>query len=270
MSVKDSMFFDTDMFIHKLSIDPSLRNSCELEFINNKPTSMSEFSLVEFKGNYISSLILLRKKIHSSSSFAIAYSRIVNSGGRKSILMLGQLMYYIDSNSFPVKPWDKAQNLLLTHLDAQIEIVWESLLRSVDYINRSFNCTRAKEDPQDNNGNWSSTISKCRSTNTNCEINSFILTFIEEIKKLFSDISKIPLESRTSELQKIYNISEKIIINNKFPFEGSTCRKVGDLLIALESSFGKGLISSNYKEHSILSKSLNYNFINYDVVSNRS
>ena len=40
--------FDTDMHIHRLSIDQPVRKSAEKQFLDNRPSAMSEFSIVEF------------------------------------------------------------------------------------------------------------------------------------------------------------------------------------------------------------------------------
>ena len=178
---------------------------------------------------------------------------------------------WIDEINFlPVKQWNKAQNILLTYLDAQIEIVWKNFLNSVDKIERQFNCTRAKEEPQDNNGNWSATIPKCRNNNTTCKINKFIIHFLKEIENLNTNLNDLPLEQKTKELEKIHKISQQVVETQKFQWQGTTCRQIGDLLIGLESKFGIGLISSNYKEHSILSNSLGYNFKHFEVSKIRS
>ena len=139
MSIINATFFDTDMHIHKLSSDLPVRERAEKEFLDNKPSAMSEFSIVEFKGNYIACLILLRRKVNNSDSFESACSRIQNSGGRKAVLMLAQLVKWVGGINFPVKQWNKAQNILLTYLDSQIEIVWEIFLNSVDNIEIQFN-----------------------------------------------------------------------------------------------------------------------------------
>lgn len=268
--IRGATFFDTDMHIHKLSLDLPVNKFAKKEFSDNKPSAMSEFVLVEFKGNYIACLILLRRKIKTSDSFESACSRIQNSGKRKATLMLAQLVKFVGGIDFPVKQWNKAQNILLTYLDSQIEIVWEQFLRSVDKIERQFNCTRASEVPQDNEGNWSAPIPKCRNDNTNCRIQKFIDSHIKEIEKLNSDLNNLPPGKKTKELEKIHKISKQIIDKKKYLWQGTTCRQNGDLLIGLASKLGVGLISSNYKEHSILSKSLGYNFKHFDVVKIRS
>jgi len=266
----NTTFFDTDMYIHKLSPDLPVKEYVEKEYLNNKPSAMSEFSLVEFKGNYIACLILLRREINSSDSIESAYSRIQNSGGRKASLMLAQLIKWIGTSNLPVKQWEKTQNMLLTYLDSQIAITWEMFLNSVDKIERQFDCTRAKEEPQDNNGNWSATIPKCRDNNTNCKITEFINSYFKEIEKLYTDLNNLPLERKTKELEKIHKISQQIIKKQKFPWQGTTCRQHGDLLIGLESKMGICLISSNYKEHSVLSESLGYSFKHFEISKIRS
>ena len=215
-------------------------------------------------------MILLRRKISDSDSLEAAYSRIQNSGGRKAALMLAQLFKWLGGINFPVKPWKKAQNILITYLDSQLEIVWELLLNSVDKIEKQFDCSRAKEEPQDNNGKWTATIPKCRNNNTNCKINKFIIGYLDEIVTLNKVLNDLPAEKKTQELQKIHKISRQVIDNRKFKWQGTTCRQIGDLLIGLESKFNTALISSNYREHSILSKSLGYNFKHFEIAKIRS
>ena len=122
----NKIFFDTDMHIHKLSTDENVRQEAANLFNVKRPSVMSEFSLVELKGNYIASLILLRRKINDSESFEMAYHKISNSGGRRANLMLGQLVKWLGGITFPINPWSDAKNTLITYLDAQIESIWES------------------------------------------------------------------------------------------------------------------------------------------------
>jgi len=265
----DAIFFDTDMYIHRLSPDKPVRESAEKAFHKNKPSAMSEFSIVEFKGNYIACLVLLRRKISDSDSLQSAYSRIQNSGGRKATLMLAQLFRWLGGIDFPVNPWPKAKNILLTYLDSQIEIVWQSFINSVDKIERQFECNRAREEPQDNNGKWSARIPRCKADNTKCTIGAFLLKFFYELGNLISGLDALPPEKKTTELEMVDKVAKEIIQRNRFRWQNSNCRKIGDLLIGLESKSGKALISSNYKEHSILSQYLGYTFNHFDVTAIR-
>lgn len=65
-------------------------------------------------------------------------------------------------------------------------------------------------------------------------------------------------------------ISEQTIKNNKFPWESGACRKVGDLLIGLQSLEGRELLSSNYKEHSPLSQIIGYKYREFPIAAIRS
>lgn len=142
-SLSKEIFFDTDMYIHSIGVDPVIRSEAKNEFIFNRPSAMSEFSLVEFKGNYIACLILLRRKICDSDTFENAAARIINAGGRKSKLMLGQLLKWLGGVDFSIKPWENAKNVLITFIDSQIELSWESLKRCVDEIHNDIGCDRA-------------------------------------------------------------------------------------------------------------------------------
>lgn len=263
-------FFDTDLQIHRLSPDPALRKAAQTEFKSSRPSAMSAFSLVELKGNYIQCLILLRRKVATSNSFEEAYARINNSGGRRSNLMFAQLIRWLGGVEFPIKPWEQARRVLLTHLDAQIEAVWERFQRSVDLVVDDFSCSRASEAPQDEGGKWTATIPKCRQDNTNCRIANFIRQYNKQLKQLLLALDNLDPKLKTNELFKIKSVAKRTIDNNKFPWEGITCRQVGDLLIGLQSKLGRELLSSNYKEHSQMHKPLGYVFREFPLAKIRS
>jgi hypothetical protein len=255
--LKGFTFFDTDMHLHKISTDYYVKNKAKELFNDNIPTASSEFSLVELKGNYIGCLILLRRKINDSESLSMAFTRVDNTGGRRAKMMLTHLIRWIDE-IWSLKSWDEAKRLLITYLDSQIAASWEMFKNQVDFISDDLNCTRAKEEPEDNNGNWSATIHRCKKGNTNCNIDKFFQKHKTELVNLNEEFKLLDVSNRTPEIYKIQNIAENILKKGHFNWEGSSCRKIGDLIIALNSKSGKKLITSNYKEHSFLSKALNY------------
>jgi len=143
-------------------------------------------------------------------------------------------------------------------------------LKSVDKIEKQINCTRAKEEPEDNNGKWSATIPRCRNSNAKCNIHKFFMNYLPEIEQLNETLTKTFAKDKTKELEKIHEISKQFLKKQKFEKGKISCRQIGDLLIGLESKVGECLISSNKKEHSILSNALGYNFKYFDFVQIRS
>jgi len=78
-------------------------------------------------------------------------------------------------------------------------------------------------------------------------------------------------EELTTELSKIRDILEETISDDgRFPWIGYNCRRVGDLLIGLQSKSGRELLSSNYKEHGVLCGPLGYSFREFPVAAIRS
>jgi hypothetical protein len=270
MTFQNHNFLDTDLQIHRLSPDEKVQEAALLVFNTEKPTAMSAFSLVELKGNYISSFILLRRKISDSDSLREAYSRIQNSGGRKPSLMLAQLFLWLGGIDYPVNPWNEARHELLTHIDAQIVASWEGFKSSVDMIIDDFDCTRASEEPQDDGDRWRAPIAQCRRENTKCTIVPFMRKFYEQLNNLASILSALDSSQITDELNRINRVIKQTLKNDEFPWEGVTCRQVGDLLIGLQSKAGKKLISSNYREHSHMCKPLGYEFQNFPISEIRS
>lgn len=262
-----SNFIDTDIFIHRLDYDPSLKSAAQNIFDNNHITAMSSFSLVELKGNYINDLILLHRKVFESDSFLIAHAKIRKTGGRKSELMLAMLIKWM--GQFSPHPWNEKRREILSYLDGQISTSWESFQMTADSIFDDFKCSRAAEEPKDDGEKWTATIPNCHKDNTKCTIVAFMKIYNQELKSLIDHITNLNPLYQTPELIKIKNIAKQTI-DSTFPWEGRTCRGVADLLIGLQSKAGYKLISSNYKEHGQLHIPLNYSFEHFDVVKERT
>jgi hypothetical protein len=272
MSNSEPTVFDTDMFIHRLSMDELVKNAAINVFKQSRPTAICSFSLLELKGNYIQDLILLRKKIYASDSLGQASAKISITGQRKAMLMLLKLIEYLGGYDFPVKPWEKAKNHLVTVLDGQIAVSWHTFHSFVDSVLDDLNCTRAKEPPNDDSGEWRASIPKCNERNTDCQIATFMNSYKKDLQTLFdflNELTQIELKEG-DELYKIKKVVKTTLDNSSFPWGDYKCRSVGDLLIGLQSKIGSGLISSNKKEHAYLSRGLNYRFVEFPVANIRS
>jgi hypothetical protein len=270
MRAEEITFLDTDMQIFRLAAAPTVRSEARKVFDESRPTGMSAFSLFELKGNYIADLILLHKKIAKSNSLLEAYERIQSTGGRKATLMLGQLFVYLGGPEFYPNPWIEAKSQLITHLDAEIEISWADFGGSVDRMFDDFQCTRAAEEQEDRDGQWSATIPRCRLDNTRCKITNFLDKHQTDLTKLLTHLDGVDAIRITDELRNIRaTIEETLRVGFKW-YEGK-CRKkgVGDLLIGLQSKVGKVLVSSNVKEHTLLSEPLGYLYKEFPVATIR-
>lgn len=260
-------FIDTDIFIHRLDPDPALNKAANKIFNNNHPSAISAFTLLELKGSYIQSLILLRRKVYESDNILIAYAKIRRTGGRESQLMFARLINWI--GDFLPHPWNEAKRELLTHLDTQINNVWDSFKNSINTIYDDFECTRASESPKDEGDVWNVSIPQCRESNTKCKITEFMSLYHSELNNLINHIDNLDHSIQTKELKSIRDAAKKTI-NNGFPWREKICRQVGDLLIGLQSKAGSKLISSNYREHAQLHIPLGYVFEHFDVVQIRT
>ena len=188
MTISNFSFLDTDIQLFRLDPDPAIREAAKLEFEAKFKCAMSSFSLVELKGNYISCLILLRRKIEDSESLEESYAKIRSSGGRKSAMMLAQLFRWLGGMDFPINPWIEAQRHILVVIDAQIINAWEEFKNNVGRIFDDLQCERAAEDPIVERGKWSARIPKCRSDNTGCKIVQFIRSFQKELVDLINHL----------------------------------------------------------------------------------
>ncbi|GEM_PF-1292757 len=261
---------DTDILIHQRGVDAKIRSAAQGLLVTKKPTAISAFSMVELKGNFIQDLILLRHKVSDSDDLREAYSRIARSGGRKQQLMLVQLIDWLGGTNFAPNPWAPARAQLLTHLDAQILASWSSFAGIVDKILDDFQCTRAREPPMASGNAWNATIPRCTKANTSCSIEAFMARHLDALKKLSAALATLPVADVTNELDKIRTIVDETIASGRFPWQGTRCRGVGDLLVSLQSKSTHGLVSSNRKEQVVLSKALEYDWHFFDSVAIRS
>jgi len=154
LSKKLLTVLDTDIHIHRLSIDVDVRDAICSEFLGTQPNAICSFSLVELKGNYIQKLVLLRRKTGESQSISDLIARIQNTGGRQCTLMISQLFYFLELHNTQSHNWRKTKNILLTLIDAQIDIAWEGFRINVTEILDDIDCTRATEEPEEKDGIW--------------------------------------------------------------------------------------------------------------------
>jgi hypothetical protein len=95
-------------------------------------------------------------------------------------------------------------------------------------------------------------------------------THIDDLKRLFETLTTLNTKLMTQELRRIRDVAAAETVKNKYPWRGTTCRLIGDLLIGLQSKSAKALISSNYKEHAQMCTALGYVFKEFPISSIRS
>ena len=257
MENSDEWLFDTDMQIHRLGIDAALKAAAEAKRAQRRPIAVSAYSLLEFKGNYIADLILLRRKIADSSNIKEAFARVRATGGRKTELMLAQLVNLLDATGFDFKgSWESAQGLLITSLDAEVTTAWAWFKTSVDHFVDDLNCTRATEAPRIEGKHWINERPDCRKDNTRCHIVHLMKENEARLKALLTALRA--MGASTSELDKIVQVLERTVVRMQFPWEGRTCQSVGNLLIALHAPPRQGLVTSNQAEHGKMAVPLGY------------
>jgi hypothetical protein len=259
---------DTDIFIHALSADEPVRDAVALVRALLGPTGVASFSLVEFKGNYIQDLLLLSRKVRDSTSFSSCVARIQVTGGRRLVRMLTQFTVAFEAINLPPKDWPTLQGHLLVYIDGQVTASWNSLHGAFGGILDDLACTRASEAPHAEGGNWDAAIPKCTRKNTRCSVVKFFAAHTTVLQQLETALGAAP--TLTKELKTILDVLRATIAQGEFPWEGETCRGVGDLLIGLQSRGTTGLISSNKKEHSVLAGQLGYAFLEFPISDIRS
>ena len=261
--------FDTDMLIHRHSIDPRVSEAAQRRWQVAHSAAIASFSRVEFKGNYIQDLILLRRKVADSDSIKEAFARVQHTGGRKSGLMLAQLVTLIGEDEFHARPWNKSQGVMLAALDLQVLAAWEELEALSDAIIDELACTRASEPPTGENGTWSATIPHCVRRNTRCRVVRFFTDNREKLEHLQQHLEGMT-DRLSPQLQKILDITRRTLSEGRFPWEGTTCRSgIGDLLIGLQAVGARVMVSSNKAEHETLSEALRYAFEEFPIASIR-
>lgn len=250
----ETSLVDTDMQLHRKLGDPAVRNASESFCQERAPLAACEFSLVEFKGSYIQDLILLRSKISRSDSIGETMHRILNSSDRKRCRMLAHFAEVVEIDFSD--EWSSVKNRLITALDGQIAVAWESFSSGLEEVTRSFRCTRATEPPQAGKKGWECVIPKCLPRNTSCTIADFMASQGRLLEELQAKLEALRAEDRTAELSRIQSVVTKTLARKSYDWRGTTCRSIGDLLIALQSLNHRMLITSNAREHLVLSSTL--------------
>lgn len=250
-------FFDTDLFFHRISNDPKVVAAAGDEFSKTRPSAISAFTILEFKGAYVQKLGLLREKVSRSDSLREASARTENSGGRGVKLMLALLLKYLDVGGFDIRPWEEARRQLLVHIDAEIYASYRSIASSVDKVFDDFQCSRSQEPPLFSNTKWKLQISNCTSDAIPCHVQQFLKQYEAELISLIQAIDSLTDDESSRELKNIKDIAFTII-HSSFYCSSKTCRKIGDLLIGLQSKVGYELLTSNFREHDPMHFPLKY------------
>jgi hypothetical protein len=224
---------------------------------------------VEFKGNYIQDLVLLRRKVQTSAAIDEAFARVLNTGGRKSQLMLAQLVRWLGGVSFALRPWDRVQGKLLAYLDAQVLASWHEFSADLDALSDELECTRASEAPALKRGQWSAAIPRCAPRNTTCRVVQFMRDHSAALAALLRAAEGWTETQRTAELDRILAVAKTMTESGRFEWHGTACRRIGDLLIGLQAIGSARLISSNYREHGPLSEALGYSLVTFPVADIR-
>ena len=253
----DAWLFDTDMQIHRLGLDAQVRAAVAKKRAERAPVAVSAYSLLEFKGNYIACLILLRRKVVDSSNLKQVFGRVQATGGRKAALMIAQLVHTLaDLNVTFQAVWAPAQGLMVTHIDAEIASTWQWFKSSVDTFVDDLNCTRAAEAPFVKRGDWINDRPDCHKDNTNCRVVQLMRDNEARLRSVVAALKG--LQPRTKELDKILSVLERTLVKMEFPWEGTTCKSVGDLLIGLHAPPRQGLATSNRAEHALMAAPMGY------------
>lgn len=257
--------FDTDIQIHRLLGDPDVRRAAEAMRTSLAPVAVTAFSRLEFKASYIQDLLLLWQKVRRSSAFEQVVYRVHNVGGRRASRMILQLTMLMKLDL--TAPWPKVQGQLLTRLDSQVLLAWKRFTDSVDELLDELNCTRSSESPTVVKDCWRAAVPHCTDRNSSCEIARFMKSHISELKKLVATLESAgPI---SDELQVIREVAKEIVRTGRYKRGSRRCRSFGDLLIALHAMGCKGLLSSNKKEHDLLSHGLGYVFQEFPYASLR-
>lgn len=261
--------FDTDLFIHCLSSDPPVRYAAKDRLKKYRPSCVCSFSFVELKGNILQDYIFLQKKIFDSSSFEVAASRILKYRNRRMCRMFSMLIKLLGKASFLPRDWPNLQNQMLVALDNQIANTWIVLHNKVDLVVDDILCNRAEEEPTENAGKWKAVIHKCREDNTTCRVVDYLRDNCVLLESLIKYVEEEDVQV-TGELNKIKKVASRIVGGEQYEWRGDACRDIGDLLIGLHSVGLRVLVSSNKREHEVLSKGLGYNFEEFPLVAIRS
>jgi hypothetical protein len=250
---------DTDMVHHERSAIPALSSAARAK-VASAGRNLSTFSLVEIKGSLIQDMIFVRAKIADSASYTEVVERIQKlplPASRKMKRSFVSLSRAVERLDIPVKSWKEAQGVLLSLIEGEIVSLWEELTKGAWTLSDDLKCSRAQEGVVTTDSSLEATVPHCRRENTKCIVTDFAKSHGSALETLLVAFDQIPEAERTKELSTIAAVA-RTSIDQGFPWQGTTCRKVGDLLIGLSAVGHGSLLTSNGKEHQVLHGPLGY------------
>lgn len=266
MSRSNAWTFDTDMLLHRRSHDRAVEAAAAKLWESKKKRALASFSKLEVK-RILRDHVLLHNKVVRSESLRDVMARVSSVGGRRAQRMLASIILFLDKLVVLTGDWEKeVKPRLLTYLDGSISLIWSSLESDFDELLDRTKCTRAREDPVRRDRGWDLVIPRCHASNTTCSIQGFLESHKTRLVRLCDDLGPSP---PTDELLSITKAVAPVAGGGSFVWQGTACQGVGDLLIGLEAKASKGLVTSNHREHSHLSKSLGYVADVFDVAKFR-
>ena len=152
---------------------------------------------------------------------------------------------------------------LKSHLAAAITGAWACWDRSVTHHFDGLCCVRAKEELVrcKANGRFDVCIPVCRPGKAGCQIEEFFTRHIGSFQKVASAIEKLG-QSASVELKTAHDFIRQAEIRPDVLRDSKVCRRIGDILIAIDGDDMGTFIANNDKEWIPLAEALGKALVN--------
>lgn len=264
MSTKVS-FLDSDIQIHRKSLDPKVALHCE-DFVSKLGFTMAAaYSRLEFKRAFLVHLAYLQRKIDECKSLTATLNVVLELTPHhdRKLKMAARAVGYLVSqlkSQQPLTDEVEAERACLI-LENLVESYWDWFDEGIgiDAIVNKTGCVRAAEAPRIRGGLLDVAIAKCKPSSIKCKINSFFdeeSARFEQVKKQIDSLGA----DKSTELTNHSKIITEAKEDSRCLADDQKCRKLADSLIAVEcASLPKTpavFVSSNGKEHRHTTKAL--------------
>lgn len=246
----DELFLDTTMHFEKFSVDENRREKTA-DFLSRYGfKGTSSYTFLEFKGSFLQDIVYLYRHLEKEG-LAGVYAKLPGLGkwqSRKLQVVCDHLIRFCADNRYDVSD-------ILIMIENAVDEYWDRL-REVDDIQDGTGCVRAKERPVKRRTTIDVSIARCHTVDIKCKIHKFFEENKELFEKINDEIDKLTPEFVTSELRRFQEIYKRCKNSATSLCSDDVCRKIGDMLIAVDGRNYSNIASTNKKEFDIICKAL--------------
>ena len=230
-------------------------------------SATSSFALLEFKGSWLQDLVLLHRYASESETLADVQDKVnklasVRQSYRRVQRLLAQIAGFLRLED-PNTTLAVAVVKLRAHLATSISGSWQRWNRSVTHHFDGTGCVRAKEAlvRSQANGRFDVCVPDCKPGKVECQIEQFFAQHMCMFRRIAEAIEKLG-QSASAELKAARGFIRQAEKKPDVLHDSRICRKIGDILIAVDGERMGTFIANNDNEWVPIARALGKALVN--------